>query len=296
MPTPRLGPVPGWYLNAGQSRSKPVRGLRRLAWLLVVHPTPVPWLGGVRIFLEPGTELGQALFLTGLFEPNQLTVLDQLLTPGMTFVDVGANAGLYSMFAAAKVGPMGRVIALEPSSRELASLRRNLDLNGFGNVVSVRVAAADTPGQAQLSVAERFHAGHNTLGSFGYAETRLDHLELVDVEPLDDLLERLACLQPNVIKIDTEGGEARVLRGATRILSSARPVLFLELSGRMLKAQGSSVHDVTTLLAAYGYTIYAFSPVTGHPVRTDLHDDYQGDIVGVHPTSMNRVRDALLNE
>jgi cyclopropane fatty-acyl-phospholipid synthase-like methyltransferase len=64
-----------------------------VVWRLVRVPTPVSWVYGLRVFLDPATQISEAFFLTGRFEPNQMAVLDRWLQPGMTFIDVGANTG-----------------------------------------------------------------------------------------------------------------------------------------------------------------------------------------------------------
>ena len=82
----------------------------------------------------------------------------------MVFVDVGANDGYYTLFAARRVGPSGRVVAAEPSSRERAHLQRNLGRNGLDNVSVVPAAIGAAAGLADLHLAHGVHAGHNTLG------------------------------------------------------------------------------------------------------------------------------------
>jgi FkbM family methyltransferase len=90
------------------------------------------------------------MFVGGSFEPNEFAWLDTILRPGMTFVDVGANDGLYALFAAQRVGPQGKVLAIEPSQREFMRLDRNLRLNRLTNVRAFRLAASSQYGEATL--------------------------------------------------------------------------------------------------------------------------------------------------
>ena len=103
-------------------------------------PLSVRWHSGTTVNVTLGNDNSLCLYVCGSFEPNEFAFLDRALTPGMTFVDVGANDGYYTLFAARKVGPGGRVIAIEPSSRERAHLRRNLERNSIANVSVVPIS------------------------------------------------------------------------------------------------------------------------------------------------------------
>jgi precorrin-6B methylase 2 len=80
-----------------------------------------------------GNDLSRCLYVGGTYEPMSSCFFPKL-QPGMTFIDVGANDGLYSLFAAKRVGPTGTVLALEPDRREFARLERNLRLNRLANI------------------------------------------------------------------------------------------------------------------------------------------------------------------
>src|SRR5436305_11165915 len=85
----------------------------------------------------------------------------------MTFIDGGANEGVYTLFAAARVGSNGAVWAFEPSRRELARLNANIDVNRF-SVRVLPIALADFSGEGRLTIAGYEHEGQNTLGAFAY--------------------------------------------------------------------------------------------------------------------------------
>ena len=223
---PILEPFPGWVLGSGQ-RADPAIRFRREVWPFLRRPFAVPWLENLWLVLYPGNETSRSVFVTGQYEPNEFCLLRRVLKPGMTFLDAGANMGLYSIFAARRVGGEGRVIAIEPSNRESEILQRNVDLNGLTNVHVLRRALSDCQSDVELSVAALGKSGHNTLGAFTY-QTPLDHRERVQAEKLDDLVGNQARL--DVIKMDIEGAEMAALRGATEILRRFKPVLLLELS------------------------------------------------------------------
>ena len=131
----------------------------------------------------------------------------------MVFVDVGANMGLYTLFAARKVGEQGQVLAIEPSSRECERLLRNLQANSVSNVRLVRKAVSDSSAEAELLVAADVRSGHNTLGAFSY-DTPLAIKEKVRTERLDAIVAEEGLARVDVIKMDVEGAEVRALEGA----------------------------------------------------------------------------------
>jgi FkbM family methyltransferase len=239
--------------------------LRKIVWRQLRTRFAVAWLEGLRIHLFPGNETSRAIFATGVYDPNELSLLARVLKPGMTFVDAGANMGLYTLFAARKVGDAGRVLAIEPSQRELGILRANLDLNGLTNVTVAPVALSDRATELELMVAPLQKSGHNTLGSaFGHG-TALDHRERVQTVRLDELVREHKLTRVDVLKMDIEGGEEAALLGARETLREHRPVVLMELSQRMLQHQNSSEARVLSFFAELGYRVHGFEASTGLP-------------------------------
>jgi FkbM family methyltransferase len=259
---PVLSPYPGWSLGAGLSRPLSAWARRQL-WLWVRSSFDVEWLEGLRLNLDPRNETSRAIFVTGRYEPNEFCVLARVLQPGMTFVDVGANMGLYAMFAARKVVPGGTVLAIEPSSREYEKLVKNIETNRLG-VRALRVAVSDRAGGAELLVAPLRRSGHNTLGAFGY-DTPLERKETVALASLDQIVAEQGLQRLDVIKMDVEGAELLALRGATRVLREFRPLWLLEISDRALQHQNASSRQIFDLLAAEGYRVFEFDTRSGLP-------------------------------
>ena len=272
---PVMSPFPGWFLGAGQSADLASR-FRKSVWRLLRSPLQIEWLEGLRLTLDPGNEICQSIFVTGRYEPNEFSWLGRVLKPGMAFVDVGANLGVYTLFAARRVSDNGRVIAIEPSSREMQALRGNVELNSLTNVSLVNVAVSDHAGEIELLVASARHAGHNTVGAFGY-DTQLEKREKVRVERVDDILESASVRRVDVIKMDIEGAEFAALRGATATLERHRPTLLLELSDRALIPQKASSAEVLAFLESYGYETYAFDGTSGRAVPLQRRDYFDSE-------------------
>ena len=284
-PSPVIRPYPGWRLGAGERRSGHLStGLRRQLWYGVSVPILTAWLNGLRVYAYPGNETSRALFITGNYEPNEFFVLDQMLRPGMIFVDVGANMGLYTLFAARRVGEHGTVLAIEPSTRECGRLLKNVEINSLSNVRLLQNAVSDSRSDADLLVAEDKWSGHNTLGAFAY-DTPLAAKETVRTERLDDIVLRAGLSRVDVVKLDVEGAEYLALKGAARIVERFRPLLLLELADRALCHQGCNSAQIWDFCRQIGYQIFAFDQRTGLPVPAQQKPYYESENVFAVPES-----------
>ena len=223
--------------------------LRRRSDMLTV---PVVAIGGARIRADLRTPLGLLLYRYG-FCPPEARLLAKLLRPGDLFVDGGANIGLFSLIAAAAVGPTGRVLACEPSPTTMALLKANSDANDFNTLELHEVALSDRPGRCRFTI---FEPGSG-LASFSpedsgrtidVAVTTLDAL----TRPLDG--------DVAVVKLDIEGAEAKALRGATALIQRDAPIFIVELEPEHLARQGASIDDIRDLLEPRGYEAFAITP------------------------------------
>ncbi len=245
---------PGAEDAAGRLRNRVFAGLAR--------PVPVPWLHDLQFTLEPGDEQSRCLMKSGLYEPEGLLTVGAWLRPGDVFVDVGANCGLYTLFAARAVGPSGIVVAFEPSAREFARLEANVALNRLAQVRLHRAAAAEAPGEVRLTIAEPAFAGHNTMAErFAYAPVRVHEVAQVPAVTLDEALADLPRLA--MIKLDIEGAELKALRGAAATLARFSPALLLEIYEDALAACATSVASLVSWLGAHSYGLHDIDGRTG---------------------------------
>ena len=168
------------------------------------------------------------------FEPEAVRVLRAAVEPGGVAFDVGANVGFFATLLARRIGPGGRVVAVEPDPDNLRLLRRNLEENGLENATVVDCAIGASRGVADFTL----DAATGATGRLGQGPTAGElavgsgRIEVVPtrVETIDALAGELG-LTPDLLKIDIEGGEARALAGAARTLEMARPVIVSEVSG-----------------------------------------------------------------
>ena len=253
--------------------------IRDRGFSTITVPTPVRWLNDLKIFLEPSDELSRVLMITGLYEPQTMIALQELLSKGGTFVDVGAHCGCYTLFAASCVGPAGVIVSFEPSSREFSRLTANVALNGLTQVDTRENAITDAPGPIELLIAEALYAGHNTTGArFAHDGVRTDRIAQVAGTTLDLALADLA--RCDVIKLDIEGGELRALQGASNTIERFRPALVIEIFGAALAGFKSSPADIMDWLHAHNYIVYEIGTATGalfpaiEPVASDVSRNF----------------------
>lgn len=159
----------------------------------------------------------------GTFEREKLELFGAALSDGDVVYDIGAHVGVYSLFAAPRVGSSGRVYAFEPLPRNLGYLEQHLALNGIRNCSVMGVAVSSQTGAAAFD--ESVHPAMGHLGAAG------DQTITVRTVVLDDLVARRVIRPPSVVKLDIEGAEYDALRGAARVLSRHRPIVFVATHG-----------------------------------------------------------------
>lgn len=225
-----------------------IRSHSFLAPLLPDNHYPYPFKGG-RIYLnikEYPTMLRRAL---GVFEVEKTKAISSLLNSGMTFVDVGTNKGYFALLAARIVGKTGLVISFEPEPTNCKWIRRSIELNGYNNINLYQLALGDENEQTKLFLGKKsgWHSLRpslpNSTGAFIEVQKRT----------LDSIVEEIDHRRIDVIKIDVEGAEQDVLRGAFKTLSTNRSiVLFMDLHPQF----GIDLAEVYDFLKDLDFSVY----------------------------------------
>ena len=204
-------------------------------------------LFGYDVRLDLGEAIQRWMYL-GAFEPKETAVVKGWLRPGMTFLDVGANFGYFTLLAASRVGPSGRVVAVEPSPLAAGRLAENVRANSLSRVEVHQLGLSDTAGSLDLYISPAaFHSPTMSASSGGEPVS-------VPVKRLDDCLEEWGVASVDLMKMDVEGHEPFVLRGAPDALASGRiRAVLVEFNDHWLRAQGSSPDELYRIFREAGY-------------------------------------------
>jgi FkbM family methyltransferase len=185
------------------------------------------------------------------FETGELAFAEGFLRPGMTVLDIGAHQGLYTLLASRRVRPSGRVFSFEPSPRERRALRLNLAINFCDNVAVQSLALGSEETTADLYVVDEYNTGYNSLKPPRVAQAT--RAVPVKIGTLDHWLGEKKIDRVDFIKLDVEGAELSVLKGASKSLARMRPVLLVEVAQIRTAAWGYEAVEIVRFLQNIGY-------------------------------------------
>jgi FkbM family methyltransferase len=201
-------------------------------------------------------ELGYDFYKTKL-EASEVNELRRFVSPNSIVLDVGANIGFFTLRFAQWVSNGGKVVALEPERHNFERLTAAVQRAGCTTAVDlVQGVAADLDGTLHL-VLNPHHPADHRLGPEG---------EPVAAYTLDRLMADRGWPPVSLIKIDVQGAEVRVIRGARELLRRWKPVLYLEIDDRALVEAGFSADELIDELAAFGYRMYQLSGSSAAPI------------------------------
>lgn len=184
----------------------------------------------------------------GNYEPHESAVVRAYLEPGMTFLDVGANIGYYSLMASAAAGPSGRVLSLEPNPELYNHFQKTIRNNEIRNITLQQAAVGDQAGWADLFVPKL--AGNNTptmIANEGGRPVR------VPVITLDEFLDQQRVDRVDFLKIDVEGFEPKVIQGARSAIQAKKiRAVLCEFNGHWLRKSGTTPKELYALFQSLG--------------------------------------------
>ena len=212
-------------------------------------------LPGRRMYVDAGDQfIGIHIAEKGEYEPHLTAAITDVLKPGDSFVDVGANIGWYAILAASIVGPTGSVLAVDVDPQNVEVLNRSLAANNFTNTAVIPIALSDSVGTVVL---QKLRGSNNQIVTAG--DEREAPNRNMTALPLDVLVRGLA-RKIDVVKIDVEGAEFFVLKGAEETVREYRPVIFLEFTPDAIeRLPGSSGDRLQDWIAGHDYTIEGVS-------------------------------------
>ena len=209
-------------------------------------------MGGFTFKCDLRDAISREVCFTGRYEPQETSLIQSILQHGMTFVDVGANWGYFTLLAAHLVGSGGRVVSLEPDPRLFPILRENIIRNHLEQVIALQVAAASENGV--LSLAGYSETGNNFGVSRIVSKGELGCTFDVAARPLDELFDELGLQTIDLLKMDIEGFEGFALLGLENSMRHQRVKrLLIELHPAEIAEHGQSVKGIIGQLRDFGY-------------------------------------------
>lgn len=214
--------------------------------------------GGARICLDLHEHVQRWIYFFGVYEARTVAWFQNTLRPGMTVLDIGSHVGQYSLIAATHVGESGHVHAFEPNPITFQRLRANIALNGFRHVHAHQIALSDQDGESLLYVPKSDNLGEASLQK---CEPGSD-ATMVRCMTLDQWVrsDGFVGSKVDVIKMDVQGFEAKVITGAREVLQKFRPTILCEFEERWLNGVGASSIGLKATLRDLGYRAHRIVP------------------------------------
>ncbi|WP_448574106.1 FkbM family methyltransferase [Trichothermofontia sp.] len=230
----------------------------------------------LKIFIDP-QEYTQKLMLDafskGIFyEPEVSQVLIKILEKGDNFIDIGAHIGYFSLWAALLVGKEGKVLTCEPEHNNHLNIIKNIEINNFENIRLLNVAVGDQCKTVQFFLNEDNGGGHALwdVGKHPFnQQSRINRRHItVNMITIDHLFEYYQLDKVKLIKIDTEGAEYQVLRGASTALSQGKiSYVIAEINRFGLEQMETNETQLRSFMEGFGYKAYLLEPQTGQLIK-----------------------------
>ncbi len=236
--------------------------------LLYLGKQVIAEIDGIKYELDLDELIDRSIFFDGAFEPATAKVLKQLTPRGAIVLDIGANIGCHTCLLARLAYP-GRVIAFEPMPWPRQKLLRNIALNELRNVTVEGFALTDREVEA---VPVHFRSSWQLDSRTGISRENCASCgpAIVDFSTLDDYVAENNVESIGLIKLDVDGYEAKVLRGAQMTLEAHRPILVMEFCHYSLEAVGDRLSDLIGFLNAAGYRIFQEDMLVEFPTKESI--------------------------
>jgi FkbM family methyltransferase len=250
--------------------------------MLLNRPLAVSF-NGIPVFLEPRGSIAGDIWAGLRCEKHEVSFILSAVEPGMIFFDVGANVGLFAISAAKKIGGKG-VFAFEPCSSTCELLDRNLQLNRLADVNVAQIALGEAVGEGVLQINACGKDGLNTLGQATHPDSKVVGREYVRITTVDIFMKDHNVPRVDVMKVDIEGAELMLFRGARDLLERAdAPLILYEGFGSLTRGFGYHPVEILWFLESCGYSLFVLNSETGE--ISELKPDYQYDsmVIGVKP-------------
>ena len=202
--------------------------------------------------------MGAAFYWMGFHELNEWRFLNRYLKPDMVFADIGANQGEFSLFAAKRL-TKGRVLAFEPVDFFYNLLRENIGRNDYRNIDTFHYGLSNEVKQLPIFMGQTGAGEHEGLATIFQSNQRARFIQNIELKVLDEQLPLLNLQRLDFMKIDVEGAEMLVLKGAQKTIERFRPHIMLEINPATYKVAGYTVPDVIAFFRSLRYTMHVMT-------------------------------------
>jgi FkbM family methyltransferase len=285
-----------WLIRSSGFRSSPFKTILRLIlWernRLTNKAVLIKFDSSLQIWLHPNDGVGRLIFYFGYHEPEIFCFLDKYLREGMVFVDVGANIGSYTLFAAKRVAPTGKVYAFESENETFEKMLHNIEINDFDNIVAKNLAVGNKESEVEivkdLDTAKSYVriSEPNSVPSF---------LEKNPMICLDRYFEQHSVHKVDYLKIDVEGFEYNVVKGGKNFIKKNIPsIIQIELINEFLRRSGSDVSSVCKLIKDLGYNFYKLSETSEKLMRIPIGAKPIGNVFCVNKNSRDELEGFII--
>jgi FkbM family methyltransferase len=209
-------------------------------------------LNGISFITDISDTVGHVVYF-GIKDPGQ-DKLFKMASPGMTVLDVGTNIGLTALTFAKIVGDTGKVFAFEPDPYNHGKAKINIGLNDLKALSLYNIGLAEKEGTASLFNVNKTNRGMLRILQEDSENKDLDKT-VISLTTLDRFVKEHGIQKIDLIKIDVEGYEFNVLKGAGKTLLEYKPLLFIELDDNNLREQGETPSELIAYLQSFGYSI-----------------------------------------
>lgn len=205
---------------------------------------------GFKIMLDLSKAVDKRLYLNS-FEFANLLFYQSILERNMIIFDVGANIGIYSLIASKKIGENGKVFSFEPSAWAYERINKNLNLNSCRNVEVFKVGVSN-----HSDIVSFYKCDDDAFNSILNKQMRKCIEEIkIDVLTIDDFCNKKQIKKLNVLKIDVEGADYLVLKGADNVISNFHPIILCEYN-KFLETIKDDINEMITFLNSKEYNVY----------------------------------------
>jgi FkbM family methyltransferase len=236
------------------------------------------------MYLAPSGGYPPLAMANGRYEPATTHLFQKTLIPGMVVVDIGAHVGYYTLLSAQLVGPTGKIYAFEPEPGNHTTLRKNIELNGYDNIVATQLAVSDRTGNATIYLTS-LDSGRHSL--FQHDLPRRGSAS-IETTTLDLFLEARDWPQIDLIKVDVEGAEIAVLDGMAQLLvRSPKLKLIIEFNPALLQSAGVAPTGFLEKVWSLGFQISSVDDADGLLLVTEKDYSSLTDSLLTANTSIN---------